>query len=246
MNTIDPIRSTTAISPVSAPNAARGVSVFPVVPQTRATDNASGLPSGSSLKVLLAGPHAESNRLFETARAVDVADQALSSAQGLLNQGIIDPILNSLDKVTGSARAGGISFLHEGTTLKAGGSTLDVRPVSTNDLGAVIEFGRSHRLADLRAGGPLDARANPDAARRSTQAAITEVAAVRSQLQSFGTASVGPAIQDGLAVFRSITGASPVTTNDAPAIRAGLLGHALSAPSTLTGSSPEGVLRLLG
>lgn len=257
MNAIRPTFPTPQVSPVNAPQKVVGTRAVAGVLSPRAADNASGLHSASSLRIRLAESHAESNRLFDTARTVDAADEALFDAEGLLKSaqqvigdpnGVVDPILLSIENVTGRARMGGIAILHEGATLNAGGAVLDVRPMSISDLGAVVEQGRSHRLIDLRAGGALDARTYPDAARRSTNAALSEIAAARSQLHDFGTSAVRPELRAGLAALHSVTGASPVTVpgEDAIAIRNVLLGDARTARGALMDSSPEGVLRLLG
>lgn len=250
ITSINPVSPTAPVMP--AAGIAPATSAFAI---RRGADDASSLISGSSLKVRLAGTHADSLRLAETAAAVDVADQALASAHGALQfarslignpDQDIDATLSSVQALTGGAQVRGVAILHEGTTLRAGASTLDVRPVSIDDLGAIVDKGRSHRLTDLRSGGTLDARANPDAAGRSADAAMSELSILRAGLQSFARDSVFPAQRAGLAEFGAIAGASPVTPSDPGAIRANLLSDAQTARNTLIGSPPEGVLRLLG
>ncbi len=252
INIINPLSPAFPVAPTNP--IGPGPRITPL-PTPRGADDASSLISGSSLKVRLAGPHAESMRLSETAAAVDVADEALGKAHGALQfarslignpDHDIDAALSSIQKLTEGAQVRGVSILHEGTTLRAGASTLDIRPVSIADLGAVVDNGRSHRLTDLRSGGTLDSRANPDAARRSADAAISELSSVRDSLKGFARDAVIPAQRTGLAAFSTIAGASPVTPSDPGALRANLLANAQFVRNTLIGSPPDGVLRLLG
>ncbi len=254
MNAIDTNTRVSPVSPVAGPAGKAGVSPFWSARLIRGADDASSLISASSLRVRLAGPHADSMRLSATAAAIDVADESLASAQSVLGAARLsignpdegfDSALASVQDATGRARVGGVSILHEGTTLRAGASSLDIRPLSIGDLGAVVDKGRSYRLEDLRSGGALDARANPDAARRSTDAAMAEISTVRSDLKSFAQSALAPAQRAEMAAFGAISGVSPVTPLDPSVMRSDALSNAQAVRRALVGSQPEGVLRLL-
>ena len=94
-----------------------------------------------AMRVLLTGAHEASTRLGRAAAMVDVADEALSRTQDLLDKtrgalsaepgAAVDSYLNAIDETIGEARFGGAPILNEGVTISAGDEGLDVPPAST-------------------------------------------------------------------------------------------------------------------
>lgn len=147
----------------------------------------------SPLRASVAASHASINQLQDLSRFVDSASGALDTVQSLLCDGTrrissgetTRDLLDQFDQVARAPKLSGESVLAEGVTLRAGSHELDIRPVSTLDLGAIVEAGRSHRLADVRPGGSLDPLGNRSAALRSIAAAMNEIAGVQASLCVF-------------------------------------------------------------
>lgn len=222
------------------------------MPQPRRGDVAT-LSSSSVLRSRLSVVDGATRHLQSVGLFVDAADTALARTEDLIiagrdriasGAGGVDDILTSIDRAVSSPRLGDESALSVGVTVRAGGGAFDVPPVSTADLGAVIDAGRSHRLADARAGGTLDPGANKVGAMRSFDAAAQEVRAVRLGLTAFRSESLEPAQRAALGSLRDMMATGPVGPRDAEAlamrVRAGL-----SNGGALSGADATNVLALL-
>jgi hypothetical protein len=210
--------------------------------------------TSTSLRFRVARVHDESTRLARTTAIADAADHSLAQTQGLLERAHsmihterapIDGILSAIDDTTARPRVDGVAVLHEGLTLSSDRGDLDIRPMNTTSLGAVVDSGRSHRLSDLRTGGSLDPRTNPGAALRSTSGAMREVQAMRDQLGNFRDSVLVPAQYQTMTATRTLAGAGPVTDGNAEAAR---VRHALTGAhgaAALASTNFASVLNLL-
>jgi hypothetical protein len=217
--------------------------------------------AASPLRVRLAEPHERSVQLHRTMSIIDSADAALERTHSLLigareaagREGVrleddpLDAWLMRIEETTTQPIAGS-GPLNQGSRLVAGDWDLDVRPLNTSELGAVVWSGRSHRLSDAGAGGPLDHRINPTGALKSIDAAMTEVSGVRASLREFRAQAVVPAQRDSVAAVRAITDTGPSSVNEVAPIAAGLRATMFDGGSwaRLAAHDPARVLSLLG
>ncbi len=219
----------------------------------RGVDDASSLTPGSSLRVRLASPNARTDHLQRVARFVDSAHDALGRAQDSLALGRerlsngelhLDDLLDAIDREVMRPTFGNSPALKEGVTLAAGTGELDIRPVSTEDLGAIVDHGRSHRLANVRSGQSLDPAGSLGAAQRSLTAAQGEVAGLRSRLDDFRTSSLVPAQRGVLAEVAAAVDTGPASFATVEAL-AGAVRASMGSSGALVGTSAANVLALL-
>ncbi len=158
----------------------------------------------------------------------------------------IDGFLSAIDEAASRTIFAGAPTLQAGITLSAGPRSLELRPVSSSDLGAIVDSGRSYRLIDVRSGGMLDARTNPGAARRSAGIAMDEVSALRSQLRDFRSTALEPARIEAASALSAIQGS--ISEQDAQAAAAGARAGLLNRTASRVGmaaDSAQNVLALL-
>jgi hypothetical protein len=210
-----PIKRVTALSPP------------PPTAPFRSADDARSVSSALSLRIRLATPNAATDHLQRLGAFVDSADAALSSVSDFLAAGRervvagdlgVDDILSAVDAAASVPRFNGQPALFEGVSLRMHASELDVRPIRTDELGAVIERGRTHRLGDLRSGGSLDARAHRSVALRSIEAAAGEIVGVQSRIADFRMFSLASAQREVLCTFRRLADTGPSSPLEAQAL----------------------------
>lgn len=246
---MNPIEGNLSIRPGAPVGGKSNISsVQRISPAARAADTATFASSAAQQRA--GAPHAAGQKLARAGAAVDVASFGLERTQSLLVKARdsigtdeFDGYLRAIDEHADSVTFEGVPLLREGAVVTAGGDTMHVRPMTTMDLGAIVESGRSFRLYDTRHGGALDARINPSAAQRSTGIAIDEVTAARTRLDQFRQGTIGPARVSAAAQTVGL----PVNEGAASSAAMGARGLLLSggAAGALRVSSPEAVLSLL-
>ncbi|MBX3375784.1 MAG: hypothetical protein KF678_02120 [Phycisphaeraceae bacterium] len=204
------------------------------------------------LRAAVASSHASISQLQDLSRFVDSASGALDTVQSLLHDGTRRvasgettwELLDQVDQIARAPKLSGESALAEGVTLRAGSHELDIRPVSTLDLGAIVESGRSHRLADVRPGGSLDPLGNRSAALRSIAAAMNEIAGVQSSLRVFRGQALEPLQRTALDDLASKTSTSRFDESDVAGFASDVRARMFSGEA-VAGVRPDHALALL-
>lgn len=205
-------------------------------------------------RAVFASAHACTEQWQEQLRFVDVASESLATIQDVLNEGAAGlaaggppavGLLERIDQVAQIPCLAGEPALAQGVTLRVGASELSLRPISTLEIGAVIDTGRSLRLADVRAGGPLDPVGNPSGAMRSMSAAMQDVSGAAAALLAFRSRVLEPIQAAALSKLAEGAGVAPASARGALELAADVRSR-LSTGAALAGAAAERVLVLIG
>jgi flagellin len=242
----------------------------------RAADDPAGLVASEHLRSELAVLEAETRtvtrqylRAATAAGALEEVSSLLREAEVLVlenaniggtteaeraaNQGQIDAILATVDRIGSTTSFNNQKLLDGSATLSLGSSSLVIDQVSSTELGESEIEGDTYHLSDLKTGGSLDTSDDGDAgdARAVIKAAIGDVATLRGRIGTFQKNAVEPRLNSLRVAIENVSAANSVildtdfAAETSRLVRMKLLESASRGAMALSKVSNRNVLSLL-
>ena len=241
----------------------------------RAIDDPSGLVASNHLRNELAALEAESRVVARNHVRAATADGALEEVSRLLrearalalenantagttvaereaNQGQIDLILASVDRIGTTTQFNGQKLLDGSATLALGSSSLSIGETSAAALGESEISGVTYHLSDIKSGGSLDTSAgHATDAYVVINSAIGAVATMRGRIGTFQRHAVEPRANALRVAIENVMAAnSMILDTDTAAetsrfVRLRLLEHASRGAMTISRASHRNALSIL-
>jgi flagellin len=198
-------------------------------------DDPAGLIASENLRATLAALDAESRALQRTDSVVATAEGALAEVSDLLveaealavanantgamsdaerraNQQQLDSILQTVDRVAGTASFNGQKLLDGSMEISGSGGSIAIESAAVRDLGSVDDgAGNAYDLADVASGRPLDtARGDVGLAAASIRAATQQIATQRGRLGAFSANVIRPTLASNEVAFENVAAANSI------------------------------------